>query len=79
MMKNKNDNSKDKAVSEAAKIIGQRGGLKTAATHDKEYFRNIGKLGVEAREQKRKMGEDLKARYEARKYEKHTINIHEND
>jgi len=38
--------------------------LKTAATHDKAYFQEIGKRGVEARERNRAMIKDMSERVE---------------
>jgi general stress protein YciG len=59
-----NNVKKDKAVNEAAKLLGQRGGLRTAATHDKAYFQEIGKRGIESRERNRAMIKDMAARVE---------------
>lgn len=43
----------EKAISQAARMMGRRGGLKTASTHGQEFYREIGRKGGSAKKQKR--------------------------
>jgi general stress protein YciG len=52
--RDESDNESD--VSSGRSEAGRKGGEATAATHDREFFREIGKMGAEARWGKRSGG-----------------------
>jgi general stress protein YciG len=58
---------KEQSISRAASLMGRKGGLKTAQTHDAEFYVKIGKKGAEKREENKRMNQDLKERFEKTK------------
>lgn len=47
-------NNKNEEISNAARLIGLRGGQKTKANHGKDYYANLSKMGIAARKRNKK-------------------------